>query len=82
MLQDTHPVTLTLTARECDNCERAIARRIIALDTAIQSIPRRRWPASVKAATFADYTAQRVALSKLAHAINRAYAAEHARTVK
>lgn len=79
MLTPSHPVPLTLTASECDRIQCACGSRLAAIDAIVKDIPRKRWPASVKAATLASYSLERETLAKLASAIADAYGREHTR---
>lgn len=83
MLHTQHPVpfAFTLTAGECDDIQRTLRKRLASIDALCATVRRKRWPASVKAATLAGYELDRAALLKLDRILESAYAAEHARTV-
>lgn len=68
-------LTIELTARDADDVEMMLMRRVRHVQHLIETVRRKRsWAPSVVAATIADYELERRTLSALAHNISRAYA--------
>ena len=68
-------ISIEITARDADDIEHALLRRVAMIDAAMASVKRRRaWAPSVKAATLAEYMRERRTLSALQMNIARAYA--------